>query len=138
VGEGEQAAGAQEPGRLGHGPVGVGEQERPVVGEHDVEAGVAERGPLGVGLDQREGDPRLGPQGHGVGELALGQVEADRPGAVAGQGRRPLGAAAAELEDVLAGDVAEHAQLRLGDVPGAPGELAGEGLVRIWGALRRW
>jgi hypothetical protein len=88
-----------------------------VVGEHDVEAGIAERDPLGVGLDQGERDARLLPQPPGVVELALGQVEPDRPGAVAVKGRRPLGAPAAELEDVLAGHLPEHAQPRLGDVP---------------------
>jgi hypothetical protein len=32
-----------------------------------------------------------------------------------------LGGAAAQLEDVAAGDLAEDVQLRLGEVPGAPG-----------------
>jgi hypothetical protein len=32
-----------------------------------------------------------------------------------------LGGAAAQLQDVAAGDLAEHVQLGLGEVPGAPG-----------------
>jgi hypothetical protein len=46
-----------------------------------------------------------------VGELAFGEVEADRPGAGPGQLDRSLGGAAAQLEDVAAGDVAEDVQL---------------------------
>ena len=60
-------------------------------------------------------------------ELAFGEVEADRPGTGPGQVDRPLGGAAAQLEDVAAGDVAEHLQLRLEKAPGTPGPaVAGE------------
>ncbi len=81
-----------------------------MVGEDDVEAGVGEGELLAAGLDEREGDAGLAGEAAGVGELAFGEVEADGSGAVAGEGGRPLGAAAAELEDVLAADVAEDVE----------------------------
>ena len=57
--EGEQPARSQQPGDLRQGAVGVGEVHRPVVAEHDVEAGVGQRDGLGAGLDQRHVDARL-------------------------------------------------------------------------------
>jgi hypothetical protein len=127
VAEGEQPAGAQQAGDLGNGAVGVGEVHRPVVTEHEVEAGVGQWHGLGAGLDQGHVDACVGEQPASVSELAFGEVEANRPGAGPGQVDRPLGGAAAQFEDVAAGDVAEHVQLRLGEVPGAPGlAVAGE------------
>jgi hypothetical protein len=82
---------------------------------------------LGAGLDQGHVDARLGEQPASVGELAFGEVEADRPGAGPGQVDRSLGGAAAQLQDVTAGDLAEDVQLGLGEVPGAPGFAATAG-----------
>ena len=58
----------------------------------------------------------LGHQPAGVLELTLGQVEPDRPGAALRQRDRPLRGPAAELEDVLALDVAQDVELGLGDL----------------------
>jgi hypothetical protein len=41
-----------------------------------------------------------------------------------GKRDRPLRRPASELEDVAARHLAEHAQLRLGDLPDAPGRAA--------------
>ena len=80
-----------------------------------------------LGLDQGHLHARLEDQPASVGELPLRQVEPDRPGTGPGQVDRPLGGAAAQLQDVAAGDVAEHTQLRLGKAPGAPGLAAAGG-----------
>ena len=107
VAEREQPARPEQPGDLGHGQVRVGEGHRAVVAEDDVEAGVRQRHRLGAGMDEREVDAGLGHQPPGVLQLPIGQVEPDRAGAGPGQGDRPLGGPAAELEDVTAGDLAE-------------------------------
>ena len=44
----------------------------------------------------------------------FGEVEAGWPGAGSGEVDRPLGGAAAQLQDVAAGNLAEDVQLRLG------------------------
>ena len=88
---------------------------------------LGQRDGLGAGLDQRHLDARLQDQPASMGELTFGEVEADRPGTGPGQVDRPLRGAAAQLEDVAAGDLTEHTQLRLGKAPGAPGlGVAGE------------
>ena len=79
-----------------------------------------ERHLVGARVDEREVDAGCGHQLARVLELARRVVEADRPRAAAGEQDRPLGRAAAELEHVLAGDVAEDPQLGLGDLPHRP------------------
>jgi hypothetical protein len=56
-----------------------------VVAEHDVEAPVGQGDSLGAGVDQRHVHASFKDQPASVGELALGQVETDRPGAGPGQ-----------------------------------------------------
>ena len=112
--EGEQPARPQQAGDLGDRAVGVGEVHRPVVAEHDIEAGVGQGDGLGAGLDQGHLYACLGEEPASMGELAFGEVEADRAGAGSGQVDQPLGGAAAQLEEVAAGDLAEDVQLRLG------------------------
>ena len=75
----------------------------------------------------------LGHQLAGMLELPLGQVEARPAGLPAGQLDRPLRGSAAELERVLAGHVAQGADLVLGDLPDAPGGA----VVRQVGAADR-
>ena len=82
---------------------------------------VRERHGLGAAVDQREADARLGHQPAGVLELALGEVEPDRPRATLRQRDRPLRRPAAELEDVATLDLAEDPELDSGicEVPQA-------------------
>ena len=78
---------------------------------------------LGGGMDQRKVHPRLGHRCPRVLELPRGVVEPDRPGAAPRELDRPARGAAAELEDVLAFDLAERAELGLGDRPCAPDQV---------------
>jgi hypothetical protein len=77
---------------------------------------------LGARLDQRELDARVGHRTARVLQLARGEIEPHGPCAQARQRDRPLGGAAAQLQHVEPGDVAEDVQLGLGDLPYAPGE----------------
>ena len=87
-----------------------------MVGEDDVEARVRERERLGAAVDERE----VGAGRARVRELPLREVDAGDARAAARERAAPLRRAAAVLEHVLPGDVAEHLQLRLGDLPDAP------------------
>ncbi len=127
VAEREQPAAAQHPRRLGHGAAGVRERDRAVVAEHDVEAPVGDRHLLGAGLDQGQRDAGLAHQRARVLELAAREVEPGGTRAGLRQRDRPLRRPAAELEDRLAGDLAQHVQLALGDLPYAPGHAAAVG-----------
>ncbi len=60
-------------------------------------------------------------------QLALGQVQADGMGSGLGESDRPLRSPATELEDVLAGDLPQDAQLRFGDLGRAPVQTTGLG-----------
>ena len=98
---------------------GSAKVSRAVVAEDEVEALVRERQRLGAPVHEREvgaGRPR-------VLELPLRVVEADAAGALRREQDRPLGGAAAELEHVLPGHVAEHLQLALGQLPDPPAGL---------------
>ena len=89
----------------------------------------------GVGLDERELDPRLRLHAARRVELRRRDVDADRPGAAPREPGGEVRGAAAELDDVEAGDVTEHVQLRLGDAPDAPRDLVDRPVRR--GALVR-
>jgi hypothetical protein len=93
-----------------------------VVTEDDVERRIGQRHVLGAAVDERELDPGRLHQPAGVLELPVGQVDADRPRAELRERDRPLRRAASQLQDVLADDVAEDLQLRLGDLVGTPRE----------------
>jgi hypothetical protein len=69
----------QHPGDLAHDRGRVGhERHRPEGSERHIEAGVAERQPLRVRLDERYLDPGCGRAGGCVPEHASGQVTCDR------------------------------------------------------------
>ena len=72
-------------------------------------------------MDQREVDAGLRHQPSSVLQLAIGQVQPDRPRTTLRQGDRPLRRAATEFEDVLVADVAQDLELRLRDLRGPPG-----------------
>ena len=55
--EHQRAAGAKDPRRLGDPPVGIAPDRGAVLRDREVEAPVAERRPLGVGVDQWEAEP---------------------------------------------------------------------------------
>ena len=74
-------------------------------------------------MDEREVETRGGEGIARVLELALRVVDADRPRSEAGEEDRPLRRAAAELEYVLPGHVAENLQLALGQLPHPPAGL---------------
>ena len=123
--EREQAARAEQPRDLGHRHVRIGERHRAVVAEDDVEASRPSSGAsLGARVHERELDARLGQRAcararAAARELSSPTGRAPRPR----EQDRPLGGAAAELEHVLAGDVAEHPELGLRDLPHAPARL---------------
>src|SRR5947209_1282090 len=96
---------------------------RLVLAEDDVERGVGEGEVFGARVHEWEVSVLVGHQSLRVQELIARVVESGRSGAVTGQEDRPLSAAAAELEDLLALDGAEDVQLRFGDPPHAPGEV---------------
>jgi hypothetical protein len=102
-----------------------------VVAEDDVEARIRQRDIFGAGVQQREVNAGLGHQPAGVLQLTGGVVQADGAGPAADKPDRPLGRAAAELEDVLAGDVAERVELVLGNVPDAPAAQVGIQLAAV-------
>ena len=121
--EHQPAAGPQQPGGLGDPPGRVTPQARPALGDHQVKAGAAKRDIGGVCLDEREDDPALAlalPRGA---QLNRGDIHADRPGTAAGQPGGEIRGAAAQLDDVQARNIAQDAELALGDVEDSPGDL---------------
>ena len=74
-------------------------------------------------MDEPHVDAGLRDQPARVLELPRRVVEADGAGAALREQDRPLRSAAAELEHVLAGNIAEDPQLRLGDLPHPPSWL---------------
>src|ERR671919_3241954 len=73
-GEREPAPGPEDPGHLGHGPLGVGEPHGAVIGQHEVEGAIAEGELLGAAVDQ--GDRRGGLAR--VAQLFAGEIDPDR------------------------------------------------------------
>ena len=94
-----------------------------MIAEDDVEARVGQRHLLRGRVHEREVDARFRHQLARVLELPRRVVQADHPRAALREEDRPLGGAAAELEHVLAGDVAEDPELRLRKLPHAPARL---------------
>ncbi len=122
-GEDPAAAGAQHAVDLPHDVHRVGDEgDCAVRGAGEVEGAVAEGQPPGVGLDQRY---RPAVDAQGVLELAVGEVQGHRAGALGGQPAGALGGTGADLQDVLAlegGGRAEEAGLGLVQSLGAPDE----------------
>ena len=88
-----------------------GEGHRPPIAEDDVEAPIGERHRGGAGLNQRELNSGAPHQQPGVGQLGRREVEAGWVRAQLSQANRPLGASAAELQDVPAAHVPKNPQL---------------------------
>ena len=137
-GEGEPAARPQHPRVLRDAGLEVGDElQGAEAREHDVERRVGE-GQRGGGA-QHAGHRHPGRlvEATGVLELAPREVEPDRPAALREHPARALPGTAADLEDLLAGDGAEHAGLVLGEALGSPDEadvaeeLAVGGLVLV-------
>ncbi len=88
-------------------------------------------------MDKRELDAGGVHQLPGVLKLACGDIESGNACAPRVQRDRPLSRSAAELEYVLAGDVAEDPQIILGHLPqsprGAPGPLELGPVTRLIG-----
>ena len=136
--ERQPAAGPGHPGHLGDQGVGVGDElQRAEGGEDDVEGRVRERDRCRARADGRDRGLVLEVDPAAVLELAQGHVQADRAPAVAQHPARALTRAAAELEDVLAADLAERTDGVLALALGAPEkavvteELAVRGLVLV-------
>ena len=126
--EDQLAARPQEPRRFGDPQVGVAPDRGAVLGERDVEARVRKRHVLGRRLDQRELRPVLGHEPPRVRELRVRDVDADRARAHPREPGRPVGGAAAELDDVLPGHVRKHAAAPLPgtcQIPQSGSRLAG-------------
>jgi len=79
----------------------------------------------GVGLDEREGDAEPVLAAPGRLELSRSHVHPNRPGAALGQPGGEVRRPAAELDDIQAADVTEHAELLLGHVENTPGDVLG-------------
>ena len=94
-----------------------------MVGEDNVEARVGERHALGRRVDQRELEACGRECQARVLELALGVVDADRASPLRGEEDRPLRSAAAELQHVHSGHIAEDSELALGKLPETPTRL---------------
>src|SRR5436190_1840002 len=100
--EDQLAARAQQPGRLGDPGVRVAPDAGAVLADGQVEAGVGERRPLGIRVEERE------PQPEALLQLARGRqlrrrvVQGHRPGAAARQPGRDVAGTAAELNGVEA------------------------------------
>ena len=113
--EDELAARPEQPRRLRDPAVGVAPDRRAVLGERDVERRIRQRHVLRVRLEQRELDARSPAAARrAVVELCGRDVDADRPRTAASQPGGEVGGAAAELDDVLPGDVGQRVQLGLG------------------------
>lgn len=79
------ASRAQHPGRLRDPGVRITRDARTVFGNHQVESGIGQRYLLSTGMDQREAQPEAILQPGSGGQLRSGVVQADGPGAAAGQ-----------------------------------------------------
>ena len=90
--------------------------------EHDVEGAVAEGQLRCSGQESRYGDPLLCVDPPAVLQLPVGDVDADRPAAVTQHPTRALSGPAADLQHVLASNVAECAEVVLADTFGTPEE----------------
>ncbi len=122
--EDQLPAGAEQPRRLGDPGVRVAPDAGAVLADRQVEAGVGERRPLGVGLEQREPQPETLLQAVRGRQLGRGVVQGHRPSAAARQPGRDVAGTAAELDAVEAAGIGrQHAGLGLGDAPDAPGRL---------------
>jgi hypothetical protein len=95
--EHQPAIGSQQPGRLRDPPVRIAPYRCTVFADHHVGAAAGQRHPLGVRLDQREVQAELVLQAARGGQLPGRDVHPDRARAAAGQLRRNIPAAAAEL-----------------------------------------
>jgi hypothetical protein len=104
--EGQQAAAAEHPGCLGHPPVGVGKRHRAEIAEHDVEACIAEGQDLRVCLQEWNLVLAGRHQAARIVKLTSGDVQPDRPRALACKMDRPMRGPASEY--VFAAHVAKH------------------------------
>jgi hypothetical protein len=87
-----------------------------VLADHEIEGPIRQGHVLSIGLDQGEHQPNRCWERAAVGNRAgLGAL----PGKLAGQ----VGGAAAQLDHIQVRDVAEDAQVALGDMEQPPGEL---------------
>jgi hypothetical protein len=107
---------SQEPCRLGNPVFGVAPDAGTVLADHQIEARVREWHVLGVALDQGKHQPKALLATTGCVQLRRGQVDADGPGTLPGQQARQIGCAAAQLEHIQSGDVAEDARVALGSL----------------------
>ncbi len=126
----ETPAGPEQARGLGDPAVRIDPDRRSVLRDHEVEAPGRQPGVGGIRLDERELDAGLAHHPAGRLELRRRDVDADGARAELREPRREVGRAAAELDDVEAGDVAEHVQLGLGDPPDAPADLVERPVVR--------
>ena len=90
--------------------------------EHDVEGAVAEGQLRSRRQESRYDDPVLVVDPPAVLQLPVGDVDADRPAAAAQHPARALPGPAADLQHVLAGHVAECAEVVLAHALGTPEE----------------
>ena len=118
-------AGPQQPGGLGYPAGRVAPQAGAAFGDGQVEAARGQRDICGVSLDEGEGDAEPVLAAPGGLELGRGHVHPGRTGAAAGQPGGEVRRAAAELDGIQAADFTEHAELLLGHVEDAPGDVGG-------------
>jgi hypothetical protein len=114
---------SQQPGCLGDPSGRIAPQAGSAFGDSHVEAARRQRDIPCVGLNEREGDAEPVLAALGGFELGGSHVYPGRPGAAAGQPRGEVRRPAAEFDDVKAADVTEYAELMLGHVEDAPGNI---------------
>src|SRR5262249_41971978 len=121
--EDEAAAGAEQARGLRDPAVRVDPDRRAVLGDDEVGRGVGQARLAGVALDEGELDTRLGAAASRRLELRRRDVDADRPRPGAREPGGDVRRAAAELDDVEPGDIAENAELCLRRLPYPPRRL---------------
>src|SRR5262249_20085105 len=125
----EAPARSQQPGSFGDPALWIAPDRRAELRESEIEGRVGERHVLGARLHQRKLESVLLLHPPCGVELGGRDVHAAGSSARPGEPRREIRGAAAELDDVEAGDVAEDAQLRLAPFERAPDDLPASPLV---------
>ena len=124
--EHQPAARPEQARRLRDPRVRVRPERRAVFADRAVEAAGLERRGFGVAEVEREVDAELPLEPASGLELRWRVVDPDRAGAALREPRRDVRRPAAELDDVLPGDVVrQQVDVRFGDAPDAPRDLVG-------------
>ena len=122
--EREQAARPEQPRHLGHDEVRIGEGHRAVVAEDEVEARVRRTARASaLAWTSGKSTPASAISSRACSSWRSELSSPTQRAPCAREQDRPLRRAAAELEHVLPGHVAEHLQLALGQLPDPPARL---------------